>query len=149
MQQLFATFGIDLSLIIAQAVNFAVLFFVLTYLLYRPVLRTLDERREKIAQGVKDAEDASVLLASADEKASEKLSRAESEAEGIVASAREEADSERSRLLREAEERAAQVALDAEARAQETAARTLRESEKEIARLAVLAAEKAMRERAA
>ena len=148
MAQLFDAFGIDLSLLIAQAVNFAVLFAVLSYLLYKPVLRTLEERRDKVAQGVRDAEEAHALLESADEKASEKLSLAEEEAGTIVASAREEAGSERARLLREAEERSAAIAADAEARAKETQARALRESEKEIARLAILAAEKAMRETA-
>ncbi|HEY0010377.1 MAG TPA: ATP synthase F0 subunit B [Candidatus Paceibacterota bacterium] len=145
MQQLFGTFGIDLSLIIAQAVNFGVLFLALSYLLYKPVLKTLDERREKIAEGVREAEAAHELLSGADEKAATTVRAAEGEAEGIVASARASAAEERARLIREAEERAAGIATDAEARAEEARARALRESDKEIARLAILAAEKAMR----
>jgi F-type H+-transporting ATPase subunit b len=145
MEALFGAFGIDVKLLVAQAVNFGVLFVVLTYLLYKPVLRTLEERKEKVAQGVRDAEEAEKLLAGADAKASEKVAGAEKTAEEIVQAAREEAGSERTRLLREAEERAAGIATDAEARAKETEARALRESEKEIARLAILAAEKAMR----
>lgn len=145
MDQLFAAFGIDWKLLIAQAVNFGVLFVVLTYLLYKPVLKTLEERRAKVAQGVLDAEEATNRLAGADEEATGKIQQAEEEAQQIVASARDEAGSERARLLKEAEERAAGIQTDAEARAAETAARALRESEKEIARLAILAAEKAMR----
>jgi F-type H+-transporting ATPase subunit b len=145
MQALFGAFGIDWHLLLAQAVNFAILFVVLTYLLYKPVLNTLEKRRDVVAKGVEDAEKAAELLAGADAQASEKVSGAEHEAQGIVASARDEAAQERTRLLKEAEERAAGIAADAEARAKETAARTLRESEKEIARLAILAAEKAMR----
>lgn len=145
MEALFGAFGIDLKLLLAQAVNFAVLFAVLTWLLYKPVLKTLEERKNVVAQGVKDAEEAREKLAGADAEALEKVAGAEQEAQQIVASARDEAGAERSRLLKEAEERAAGIATDAEARAQETAARALRESEKEIARLAILAAEKAMR----
>jgi F-type H+-transporting ATPase subunit b len=144
MQALFSAFGIDWHLLIAQAVNFAVLFVVLTYLLYKPVLKVLSERRAKVAQGVHDAEAAAELLANADSQAAEKVQVAEPEAQTIVASARDEAGTEKARLLKEAEERAASIAADAEARAKETAARTLRESEKEIARLAILAAGKAM-----
>lgn len=145
MEQLFETFGIDWRLIIAQAVNFGLLFVVLSYFLYKPVMKTLDERRQKIAQGVEDAEKASAALATADEESKKRVSAAESEAEGIVASARDTAGTEKTRIVKEAEARAEALQKDAEARAQETAAKALRDSEKEIARLAVLAAEKAMR----
>lgn len=145
MQQLFATFGIDLSLIIAQAVNFGVLFLVLTYLLYKPVLKTLDERRAKVAQGVEDAEKGTAMLATADTEAGARVKAAEEEATSIVNAARDAAGSEKVRIMKEAEARAAALEADAAARATEDATRMLRESEKEIARLAVLAAEKALR----
>lgn len=145
MAELLDAFGIKGSLLLAQLVNFGVLFAALSYLLYKPVMKVLDERRMKVAQGVLDAEAAAEKLASADAEASTTVQGAEREAEGIVASAREEAGSEKSRIVKEAEARAAAVAADAEARAKETAAKSLRESEKEIARLAILAAEKAMR----
>ena len=146
MEQLFEAFGIDGKLLLAQLINFGVLFVLLTWLLYKPVMKTLDERRAKIAQGVEDAERAAEAAATADQKAQEVVQGAETEAEGIVASAREHAGAEKTRIVKEAEARAAQVAADAEARAKETAAQALRESEKEVARLAVLAAEKVLRE---
>lgn len=144
MADLLSAFGIKGSLLLAQLVNFGVLFVALTYLLYKPVMKTLDARRAKVAQGVLDAEEAAKKLASADAEATNTVQSAEKEAEGIVSSAREEAGSEKSRIVKEAEARAAAVAADAEARAKETAAKALRESEKEIARLAMLAAEKVM-----
>ncbi len=146
MESLLDAFGIDVKLLLAQLVNFGVLFVALTWLLYKPVMKTLDERAAKIAQGVEDAETASEKAAQADENAAKVVKGAETEAEGIVSSARDLAGTEKSRIMKEAEARAAQVALDAEARAQETAAKALRDSEKEVARLAVLAAEKVLRE---
>ncbi|HEV7121774.1 MAG TPA: ATP synthase F0 subunit B [Candidatus Paceibacterota bacterium] len=145
MAALFGAFGLQLPLLIAQAVNFAVLMAVLWYLLYKPVMKTIEVRRVKVAQGVLDAEAAAEKLAAADGEATATVQQAEKEAEGIVASAREEAGSEKTRIVKEADARAAAIAADADARAKETAAKALRESEKEIARLAVLAAEKAMR----
>ncbi len=147
MESLFAAFGIDWKLLLAQAVNFGILFVALTYLLYKPVMKTLDERRRVVAKGVEDAKLAEEKLASADHEAAEVLHTAETEAETIVGTARETATSERTRIVRDAEARAASIEKDAEARAKEDAARTLRESEKEIARLAVLAAEKVVREK--
>ena len=146
MESLLDAFGIDWKLLLAQLVNFGVLFVALTWLLYKPVMKTLDERAAKIAQGVEDAELASEKAANADQEAAKVVKGAESEAEGIVASARDLAGTEKSRIVKEAEARAAQVAADAEARAEETAAKALRDSEREVARLAVLAAEKVLRE---
>jgi F-type H+-transporting ATPase subunit b len=146
MESLLDAFGIDVKLLLAQLVNFGVLFVALTWLLYKPVMKTLDERAAKIAQGVEDAEIASEKALQADENAAKVVKGAETEAEGIVSSARDLAGTEKSRIMKEAEARAAQVAADAEARAAETAAKALRDSEKEVARLAVLAAEKVLRE---
>lgn len=146
MEQLFEAFGIDGKLLLAQLINFGVLFVALTWLLYKPVMKTLDERAAKIRQGVEDADRAAEAAANADEEAQKVVKGAEQEAEGIVATAREHASGEKTRLLKEAEARAAQVAADADARARETQERALRESEKEVARLAVLAAEKVIRE---
>lgn len=147
MGQLFAAFGLNLPVFIAQAVNFAVMLIGLWYLLYKPIGRTLEARRQKIAQGVADAEAASAKLATADAEAEQRVRSAETEAEEILVSARTAGQQERTRIVQDAETRAASVAADADARAKETAARTLRESEKEIARLAVLAAEKVLHQK--
>lgn len=135
-------------MLIAQAINFGVLLVALTYFLYKPVMKTLDERKQKVAKGVEDAIAAEQKLSEADSVASERLQTAEGEAETIVASARDAAQGERTRILKEAEARAASVATDAEARAEEVRVKALRDSEKEIARLAILAAEKTLRQKA-
>jgi F0F1-type ATP synthase membrane subunit b/b' len=57
MEEIIHAFGIDQRLIIIQIVNFAILAGALGYFLYTPVLRLLREREEKIAQGLKDAEE--------------------------------------------------------------------------------------------
>ncbi|HEX2792212.1 MAG TPA: ATP synthase F0 subunit B [Candidatus Paceibacterota bacterium] len=145
MDSLLNAFGIDGRLLLAQLVNFGVLFVILTWLLYKPVMKTLDERASKIKQGVEDAEEAGRKLATADSDAAEVVKAASVEAEGIVASARDAAGLEKARIQKEAEARAAAIDADAETKAKETAAQALRDSEKEIARLAILAAEKAMR----
>lgn len=148
MQQLFAAFGINWSLLIAQALNFGIVLLALWYFLYRPVMRTLDERRAVVAKGVEDASRAAEKLAAADGDAASRVSAADVEAEAIVVAAREAATAEKNKIVSAAEARAEQVAKDAEARALEEAARMRRDSEKDIARLAVLAAEKLVRTKA-
>lgn len=145
MTQLFAAFGVNAPLLIAQAVNFGIVLVALWYFLYRPVMTTLDKRRETIAQGVQDAERAAEKLSVADDEASSRVQRADVDADRIVSSARDAALAEKTRILEAAQSRAEQATRDAEARAKEESLRMLRESEREIARLSVLAAEKVLR----
>lgn len=144
MQELFAAFGVNWSLLIAQAVNFGIVLVALWYFLYKPVLATLAKRQELVARSVEEAKQAQEKFAHADSEAEGRVKAADVEAEKIVAAARESATAEKIRLLKEAEERAAHVTKDAEARAAEATLRARRESEKDIARLAVLAAEKVL-----
>jgi len=147
MDQLLDAFGIDWKLLVAQLINFGVLLVALWYFLYKPVMKTLDDRAKKIAQGVEDAERATEKLAGADSEASKVVALADEKASGIVQNARTAAKEEASGIVKSAEERAAKIAADADARAKEAAAQALRESEKEIARLAILAAAKAVNQK--
>lgn len=147
MEELFAAFGVNVSLLIAQAVNFGIVLVALWYFLYTPVLKMIKERQEIVAKGVEDAALAGEKLARADDEALARVTSADAEADAIVGAARESAQTEKARLLKEAEARAVAVTRDAEARAQEVAAKAKRESEQDIARVAILAAEKLLKER--
>lgn len=149
MTELFAAFGIKWELLVIQAVNFGLLLAALTYFLYKPILRIIDERREKVAEGVRTAEAAASRLAEAQAKSKELVGGASREAEQLVAAARTRADEKGSEIVKAAEMKAQGVLKDAEARAEEAKRQALQESEKEIARAAMLAAEKILREKSA
>jgi len=144
MAELFHAFGVEWKLLLAQAVNFAVVLGALWYFLYRPLARVLEKRRGVIAQGVADAAQAKETLDGAASEASETIAAAQTEADRVLAGARTTAGTERAKLLKEAEVRAALLEEDARLKALETKAQALKESEKEIARLAVLAAGKVL-----
>jgi F-type H+-transporting ATPase subunit b len=149
MSELFSAFGIDWKLLLIQAVNFGVLLSVLTYFLYKPILRIIDERREKVAEGVRTAEAAAQRLADARKEGKDIVGSASREAEQLVASARSRADEKGSEIVRAAEMKAQATLKDAEMRAEEAKRQALDESSKEIARAAMLAAEKILREKSA
>lgn len=146
MSELFATFGINWKLLLIQAVNFGVLLTALTYFLYRPVMKILDERRAKIAEGVQAAEAAGQRLADAKAEADGIVGDGARQAEVLLANARSSADEKGTAIVKDAETRAAAVLRDAEARAVEAQRQAMRESEREIAKAAMLAAEKILRE---
>lgn len=148
MSALFSAFGVDWHLLLIQAVNFALLLAALTYFLYKPILRIIDERREKVAEGVRLAEEAQNTLADAKTESDGIVTSAAREAEGLVAAARTRAGERGAEIIKNAEEKAAALLSDADALAAEAKRRALQESEKEIARAAMLAAEKILRQKA-
>ena len=103
MEQLITAFGIDVKLIIIQILNFGVLLGLLGYFLYKPILAMLATREEKIAQGMKDAEDAAKAKASADEEKKGILSSAHKDAEEVSAKAKTYADEKASEIATQAQ----------------------------------------------
>jgi F-type H+-transporting ATPase subunit b len=97
--ELFAKLGIDWRLLIAQLVNFVILFSALTFLLYKPLIGVLEKRQKKIADSLKDAERIGEELRSAQDKSLAILSEARGEAGKVVAVAQAAADRVRSEAL--------------------------------------------------
>lgn len=149
MSELFAAFGLNWKLLLVQAFNFALLLVVLWYFLYTPVLKMIDERRKKIAEGVQNAEAAARRLEEAKTEKDSMIGAASREAEGIVASARTRAEERAAEILKAAEASAESALADARAKGEEAKRQALAESSKEIARAAMLAAEKILREKSA
>jgi F-type H+-transporting ATPase subunit b len=79
--------GLNLPQLIAQVVNFFVLLVVLRLVAYKPILRMLDERKQKIAEGLNAAEIARAEAASAQANIQAQLDVARKEGQEIVANA--------------------------------------------------------------
>lgn len=102
MGELLYNFGVDWKLLIAQAINFFVLFAVLYKFAYKPILEVFRTRRESIAQGLQDAEEASQRLTQADRIGEEKITAARSEALGIVNQAEAIGKTRKDEIIQEA-----------------------------------------------
>jgi F-type H+-transporting ATPase subunit b len=79
--------GLNLPQLIAQVVNFFVLLVILRLVAYKPILRMLDERKQKIAEGLNAAEIARAEAASALANIQAQLDVARKEGQEIVANA--------------------------------------------------------------
>ena len=149
MSQLFAAFGIDWRLLLIQGLNFGLLLVVLSYYLYKPILKIIDDRRQKIAEGVRTADAAARRLAEAKEEGDKQIGEAARQAQGLVAQARASGEERKASIVSEAESRAQAILKDAEARIAEAERQSFAKSEREIAKAAMLAAEKILREHGA
>ena len=118
MEQLLNAFGIDAKLIVVQILNFVVLAAALSYFLYKPLIKMLDEREAKIKQGVADAEAAEAARAAAD-----------ADRKNVLEAAHKEAADVHVRATSHAKEHAASIVSDAEVRASDIVASAHTQSE--------------------
>src|SRR3989344_7589595 len=88
MDQILTTLGRDWRLLAIQAFNFGLVLLALWYFLYRPILRMIDARQKKIAEGVKNAERAETLRQETEREKGGIIIAATKEGEGIVERAR-------------------------------------------------------------
>lgn len=103
MEKILADFGVQPILLAAQAVNFFILLFILKRFMYKPLLKVLEERKQKIAQSLKNAEEIELKLQKTEEDREKKLIKATEEAQKII----EEATKNASEIVNEAHVKAA------------------------------------------
>jgi F-type H+-transporting ATPase subunit b len=82
---------IQLAQIIFQILNFGVVLAALTYFVYKPVVKLLDERKAKIAQAAKSADEIQKEKEQLEETKTDLLRKAKAESKKIADEARREA----------------------------------------------------------
>ena len=146
MEAILHTFGIEWRLLLIQAINFGLLLAGLTYFLYGPISRMLEERRKTVTKGVEDAEKAKEELAQIESTRASKLAEAGKEADTVLANARANAMDKEREILARAEQGATTLLSDAEAQAKESKERAIHESKEEVAKMIVLGMDKMMKQ---
>ncbi len=139
--------GLNIKILIAQLINFAVLVLVLWRFGYKPILKFLDERKEKIEQGVLDAKKAMAKLEEISDKEKEIIKRAKKEALIILEKARKQGDKNRKEIIDEAKEEIGQIINEEKAKIQVEKGETLKEIKREIADLVIKSVEKVLEEK--
>lgn len=139
--------GIDLKLLIAQAVNFVILLLVLRKFLYGPIVKMLCDRKEKVEQGIKDAELATKALDEATMQSKKILGEATQGSNKIVASAKKQIEQETHKQLAAAKDSASEIVNRAKEQAKLEQERIIYNAKKEIADLVVAVSEKILSEK--
>ncbi len=93
---------VDLFTIIAQIVNFLILVWLLKRFLYGRIVRAMDEREERIAEEIREAEEARSEAEKRAREYRERQEGIESERDEILAKAREEAEERKREMLDDA-----------------------------------------------
>ncbi|MCC5838771.1 MAG: F0F1 ATP synthase subunit B [Opitutales bacterium] len=138
-------FGLLTSSFLAQIVNFAIVAYVLYRFLVKPVLATMDERQQKIADGLQFAEEAKLRLAESEKKQAQVIQEAQAEAQRILKEARITAEKHEERMRAETARQIEEMRRRADEANELERKRILGEVRGEVARLVVLTTGKVLR----
>ncbi|HBI50496.1 MAG TPA: ATP synthase F0 subunit B [Candidatus Moranbacteria bacterium] len=147
MNELISTFHIDIKLIIAQLVNFAIVLFVLKRYAYGPMMKLMNERSEKIEKGIADAEESQKRLAEITQKEKEVLVEARKTAQEIVAKAEAVAAANKEEIVVEAKAQAEKILADSAKKIELEKNQMMQEVKGQIAELVVAATRKLIDEK--
>lgn len=142
MESIISTFHIDWKIIIAQAVNFGVVFVVLYIFALKPLSKLMAKRTEKIEKGIVDAKRNEQMLANTKVKYEEALAEARKEADKIFQEGKKEAESKKQAMLEEAKGQVDTIVSQGKKSLQAEKLKMVEEAKKEIVSLAMLATEK-------
>ncbi len=95
-------FGVKWELLIAQLINFVLVFYILKKLFYKKILDALKERQKQIKDGLMQAEESRLLLEKTKSQEKEILKHAQNESKKIL----EETRKQSAEIIQKAEESA-------------------------------------------
>ncbi len=136
------TLGINFKIFLAQLLNFTIVLVVMWKFAYKPIVKLLEERQEKIERGVKQAEDVEKRVQELEHEQKEVIATAKSEAAKILDEARVIAEDRKKDLLAKAKEEVKGVVAQGKVQLETQKEQMIQEAREEIAAIAVEAARK-------
>ncbi len=114
MSDLINQLGIDWRLLLSQAVNFLLLLYILRRFAYKPILKILKDRHDKIETGLVKAKEADEKLQHAAVMVKDKMKVAEADAMALMRKTEEDAKRVEAKMMEEAKIKEAALVLQAE-----------------------------------
>lgn len=146
MDSLIEIFKIDWKIIVAQMINFGIVFFVLYRYAIKPLGKIMDEREHTIKKGLGDAHKNAQKLAETEQAYAEALAQARREASEIVISAKKDAQLEKEHILAEAKQNADEIIRDGKAELLAEKDKVLKDAHKDLGALVLQVTEKVLSE---
>ena len=137
-------FGVSVPTLIAQMVNFCLVALVLYYFAVKPISTTLEERQQKISDGLQYAEEMKDQVAEAERERTEKVKQAAIDAQKILAEAREQSKQMIEIKTQEAAAQAEAIIRKASEATELERQKMLADVRQEVARLVVVTASKVL-----
>ena len=143
-QGIVETFGIDWPMLIAQAINFLIVAFVIWKFAFKNILSTIKEREKQIADSLRNADQIKLELEETEKQQQETLQEASLEAKKTISIAQEQAKAFIEEQKEDARKQAEEIITKAKLAMEQERERVLREAREEIASLVVLTTSKVL-----
>lgn len=147
MDVIIESFHIDLRLLIAQAVNFAIVFSVLYFFALKPLFSLMKQRTEKIEKSLDDARQIEKKLSQTEADYQAEIARAKKEAGEIMAKAAQAAEEKKKEILLLAREEMKRVVSEEREKIDGEREKAFNEAKKELGSLVATAVEKVLAEK--
>ncbi|MBI2849713.1 MAG: F0F1 ATP synthase subunit B [Chloroflexi bacterium] len=134
--------GINWATLIAQLVNFTVLFVALYLFAYKPILKMLDSRSKKVEESMKQTEAIKEQVAHAEEESKKRIEAASKEGQEIITKAMRGGEEVRQQAQQDAQKDAETLITRARTEIQRQRDEAIGDLRREFADLTILAAEK-------
>jgi F-type H+-transporting ATPase subunit b len=134
--------GIEWNVLLAQLINFGILFGLLFIVLYKPMRRMFDERSARIKASMEQAEGIKEQLAQTQEQVREQLEAARREGQAILARAAQMGEQLKEEAKQEAKQEAAAIVVMARAEIERERDTAIAQLRNQFVDLAIAAAEK-------
>lgn len=131
------TFGFNLWMFLSQVISFVIVALLLKRFAYKPILTILEERRQRISEGLLNAEKIKQQLAEAEQRYQEILAKANGEAQKMIDEARASAGVIAERKQQEAIVAAEQIMAKAREASALEHERTMSQLKRELGRLVI------------
>ncbi len=137
-------FGVDWPMLIAQAINFLIVAFVIWKFAFKNILSTVKEREKQIADSLRNADKIKLELEETEKQQQETLQEASLEAKKTISIAQEQAKAFIEEQKEDARKQAEEIITRAKLAMEQERERVLREAREEIASLVVLTTSKVL-----
>ena len=133
---------LDPGLFVWTILSFLLLMFLLSKFAWKPLLKMLNEREEKIRTAIENAENAEKKLETLNEQGEKILSDARSESQKLLLSTKETAQNLKEEIEREAKQKATSIIDQARVQIQAEKNQVLSEIKNELSSFSIMIAEK-------
>ena len=145
--KIFSAFGLDIKILIAQLINFAILLFILWKFAYKPMFKILEDRKKKIETGIENAVKAEEKLKEIGEEEKKVMIQAKKEAAKILDEAKVMAEESRKKNIEKTKEEIGQLINQEKENMRLEKAEILKSINREVADLVVATVEKVIAEK--
>lgn len=138
--------GIDGGIFVAQLVNFLIVLIVLWKFAYKPIIKMLDQRSERVEKSIRSAEHVEKRVAALEDERKQIVADARAQAAKVMETARTDQEALKTDMVEKAKREVERVVVNGKAQLKADQEAMMREARKEMVEIAVAAAKKILSE---